>query len=345
MHGGDIYNNKVDIDFSISLSPLGICENIKKVIAESINNLDCYPDIECGQLRKALSVHHGVSADNILCSNGASESLLAICHAFKPKRTLLLAPGFTGYEYVLKSTKTNITYHELKERNGFIPDGSLIEQLKTVKPDIMFVTNPNNPTGRLVDFSLLNELISVAKSVDTFVVVDECFLELAYGNNKKSVIKMVNTYDNLIVVRAFTKSFAVAGLRLGYLVSCVKNINKIKKHLPEWNVSTMAQAAGIAALQDENYLPRALEYIKNEREYLSKGLKESGFKVYSSDCNFILFFDENNALFQRMLSNKILIRDCSDFVGLCEGYYRIAVRTHEENKRLIQAVRKGVYDE
>ena len=161
----------------------------------------------------------------------------------------------------------------------------------------------------------------------------EVFCEKNY-----SVLSLLCDYDNLIVVRAFTKLFAIPGVRLGYMLSKNDTIRqKVQRNLPEWNVSVLAQMAGEACIRESEYIKETASYVSRQRRLLSDGLKKLGFKVYKSDADFILFYSKL-PLYDILLNKGILIRDCSNYVGLSEGYFRVAVKTFDENVRLLKVI-------
>ena len=152
------------------------------------------------------------------------------------------------------------------------------------------------------------------------------------------MITEIEQYSNLIIVRAFTKIFAIPGVRLGYLVSSNQEmLEKIQMHLPEWNLSWFAQEAGAACTKEVEFVEKTVEAVTIEREFLTEGLKKAGFQVFESKTNFILFYTEKE-LYEQLLNQGILIRDCSNFRGLTKGYYRVAVKSREENERLLKAI-------
>ena len=182
----------------------------------------------------------------------------------------------------------------------------------------------------------LTEVLRLCREKQIYVVLDECFLDFCIG--RESVVPQIEQYNRLLVVRAFTKLYAIPGVRLGYLVcSNEALLEKVRRHLPEWNVSVPAQAAGLGCLEQENYVQETRAYVARERAYLSDCLKRAGIRVFESEADFLLIYSRI-PLYTMLLEKGILIRDCSNFEGLSEGYYRVAVRSHEENEELGKAV-------
>ena len=343
MHGGDIYRNQIHTDLSVNVNPLGIPEQVREVLSDSCLKVQAYPDERCEALRKKLAERYGLSEENVLCGNGASELIYAICRWKNPKKALLLAPGFSGYQRALKATGCRITHFYLKKSEDFVLSEEMIvklrETIRSGQYDLFFLANPANPTGKLTDAEVIRSLAKTCREAGTVMVVDECFMELTMEPEKYTVTRDLAEWENIIVLRAFTKTYAIPGIRLGYLLSGDETVvKKIAMQLPEWNVSIPAQDAGIAALEQEGYLEASRIFVKTQREFLEKGLRKLGAKTIPSDSNFILFWWNDETLYDKLLSRGFLIRDCSDFEGLGRGYYRIAVKNRMENETFLQAL-------
>lgn len=184
----------------------------------------------------------------------------------------------------------------------------------------------------------LKKLLRICKEKNIWVVLDECFIE--FCGNEFSILPEIDTYDNLLLVRAFTKIYAIPGVRLGYLVcSNTSLLEKIRQHLPEWNISTFAQEAGIACVKQSSFIAKTVDYVRKERQFLLEHLNQLGVKTFPGEANFILLYSEK-LLYEALLKQGILIRDCENFRGLSKGYYRIAVKTRKENEILLKAIAK-----
>lgn len=341
MHGGDIYRNNIHFDFSVNLNPLGVPQEVQWVLTEAALHANKYPDIIHERLVNETADIFNIPVTQIVYGNGASEIIMAICHGFQPKKAMLVAPGFSGYETCIKGAvpKCQILYHYLQEDNDFQLNHNIVEQLLVEKPKLLFLTNPNNPNGRLIEKELLDDIISAAEKIDAFVVVDECFLPLTDKEKERSLTYHMDKYKNVIVLRAFTKTFAIPGVRVGYaLCSKRSQADLIKRQLPEWNLSIFAQMAGAECLKHPDYVEDAVKLIKSEREFLMGELSNLSLKTYHSDVNFILFKSKDLDLAKKLLEYQIMIRDCSDYVGLEKGFYRIAVKQHNENEGLLSAM-------
>ncbi|MBR5932324.1 MAG: aminotransferase class I/II-fold pyridoxal phosphate-dependent enzyme [Lachnospiraceae bacterium] len=342
-HGGDRYRNKVRLDFSVNTNPSGVFESVKQALSESIAKAEHYPDQEAQKLREELAKVLNVDPDWIIFGNGASEVLMAAVRAFQPKKVLLPVPSFSGYQWAVRAEGAEIVYLPMSEDHQVTED--LLESLYK-DADLLILCNPNNPTGRYIDHDLLGKILDRCLEKGISVILDECFMELSDDPEGNSCIKGLETWPNMILLRAFTKSFAIPGVRLGYMVGMDTERNaKIRSQLPEWNLSIMAQEAGVAALKEIGRLQKSREEVFAERERLAQSLTEMGVTCMESNANFILVKSPVTDLYERLLEKEILIRDCSDYQGLEKGYYRIAVRPKEENDELIRQIREIINEE
>lgn len=350
-HGGDIYRNNVNTDFSVSTNPLGMPEAVKTALYEAVKDAVAYPDIRAENLKKAVGHRLKLPQEYLLFGNGASELFMAIVHGLKPKRTVIPVPSFYGYEYAAEAVEEEVVYYRMKRERPFEPkEESMFCQAEegnfdlhedffevlTEDVDLLFLANPNNPTGKTVNREYLKKLLVHCRKKKIVVVLDECFTE--FCGEACSMLKEVERFENLILVKAFTKIFAIPGVRLGYLCSSSRTLlEKIKRQLPEWNISGFAQAAGIACALQESFIEETVEYVRKERRFLEEGMKGLGLTVFSGEANFILIYD-NRPLYEELLKKGVLIRDCENFRGLSKGFYRIAVKSREENRLLLKTI-------
>ena len=343
-HGGDVYRNPVSHDFSINLNPLGMPEKVKDFLRDSVDGWGRYPDPECEALRNALAEYHHVPAEWILCANGAADLIFQVVRILAPKKALLLTPSFSEYRQALTAVGCEIETLPMKQEQQFQPDIEAVLKQITPQTDLLFFCNPNNPTGHAVSVSIVKKLADRCRQTKTWLLLDECFCELMEQPENFCMLPVVSDYENLVILRAFTKTYAMAGLRLGYAVSSSSALlQKIRQERQPWSVSVPAQEAGVAALKEQAYLKQARTLIGTERTWLICQLQKLGFTVFESDSNFILFYRKEKdpgELFQACLRRKILLRDCSNFDGLTSGYYRICVGIPEENRFLIRNLRE-----
>lgn len=336
-HGGQIYDKKVQFDFSANVNPLGLPEKVTKSLAKTLEFSCFYPDDTCATLREAIEKKEKVTKDWIICGNGASDLIFRVVHATKPKKAMVLAPTFSEYEKALESVDCEIQYHLLFEEDKFMLTERILDELHG-DLDIIFLCNPNNPVGNLISNDLLEQIIVKCSQENILLILDECFLDFVDDGEKFSGKKYICERKNLFVLKAFTKIYGMAGLRLGYgLCSDEKLLESMALCGPSWNVSTPAQIAGIEALKQQEYIENTKELIKKERAYLYGQLCKLGFHVYQPKANFI-FFEAEEELYEKMLAQEILIRPCDNYLGLSKCYYRIAVRSHEENVEFVKAL-------
>lgn len=345
-HGGDIYRNRITCDFSINVNPLGMPKQVAQVLRKSVESWSVYPDPECEKLVLALADHHHIQPEWILCGNGAADLIYRLVRAVSPRRALVTAPVFSEYERALVENGCRIDVLELEEKDGFCPDMERFARMVTEETDLVFLCNPNNPNGRCVGKEEVLMLADACRLAHAVLAVDECFCDLLQNPDACSVVPESEKRQEVVVLRAFTKTYAMAGLRLGYAV-CSDGLllNKMRQLGQPWSVSAPAQQAGTAALGGQEYLARARALIGTEREWLQKGLEKLGFTVYPSDANFLLFRchgDMTGALWRTCADRGILIRDCSNYRGLGAGYYRVCVRSRKENTLLLQVLAEAL---
>lgn len=346
-HGGDIYRNPAVLDFSVNLNPLGMPPGVVQALRDQAEGWGCYPDPRCQALTAALAQLHGISREQIFCGNGAADLIFLLVQALRPREALLLAPTFSEYEQALKSVGCSVRFCLLpKEQEFRISMDQLIRQLPK-DCEMLFFCNPNNPTGQAAPRKELERLVHACGEQNIFLVVDECFCELLEEPQNYSVLPLVRDSKGLFVLRAFTKTYAMAGLRLGYGVCQDLEIFRRMEALRQpWSVSVPAQQAGLAALLEKDYLRESRRLIVRQRQRLAAELGRLGFHVFPSEANYLLFFDgreaEHGNLWEHMRRQNILIRDCSNFRGLGKGYYRICVRQEAENEMLLCALRQAI---
>ncbi|MCR5098325.1 MAG: aminotransferase class I/II-fold pyridoxal phosphate-dependent enzyme [Lachnospiraceae bacterium] len=337
MHGGNVYEyrmkyGKDPLDFSANVNPLGAPGIVKAAVAEAMERIDLYPDPECTKLREAVAAHEGVSADDVLCGAGASDLIFRYVCAMRPQRTLIITPAFSEYEKALRLYDSQIIRHELREENDFKIDETILKKIDGTI-DLLILNIPHNPTGLVPDTKLVDTIINKCDDSDVHILSDECFIDFMEDPKEHTLIGKKNT----TVIRAFTKYHGLAGLRLGYAIGPDRELmKKMKAAGPCWNVSTVAQAAGMSVL---GYDRDVREDIKKEREFLTDQLTGLDMRVIPSAANYILFYSEDHRLHEKLYEKGILIRDCSDFYGLKSGWYRIAVKKHEDNLKLLEMIR------
>lgn len=337
-HGGDIYRNQIRLDFSVNTNPLGMPDPVKEALHQAVEEAENYPDIRAQALSAAVAEQLQVQKEQLVFGNGASELFHAVLHAIKPSKILIPVPSFLGYEEAAKAIDCEVIFYEMKKEENFCLTDRILDVLDE-NISLVFLANPNNPVGNLVEPELIFQIAEKCRQCDITLVLDECFMELTGKEQTYSFLKRLDEFPNVVVIRAFTKLYAIPGVRLGYLV-CEQNLaEKIRLQLPEWNLSVFAQRAGVAAIKEQEYIARAVVCIQTQRQFLLEELQAAGCSVFDSDADYLLFYSEM-PLYELFLQRGILIRDCSNFRGLQRGYYRIAVKSEEQNRMFAEVLRE-----
>jgi len=354
-HGGNIYKifreKNIDkiLDYSSNINPYGVPENLKKEIFEKLFVLERYPDPDYIELREKIAEKNNLNIENIIVGNGATEIIFLFMKILSPKKVLIVSPTFGEYERAIKaSTLANdsleINYFELKEAENFVLNIKNLETELENNYDLLILCNPNNPTGQFLKLKKIEEILKICEQKNTKLFVDEAFVEFVEDWENESIINSKENKENLFVIRAFTKFFAIPGLRLGYGI-CFNN-NLLKKMLEKkepWSVNNIADLAGKTVLDDENYIQKTKEWIKDQKKYMYENLnKIEGLRAYKTEVNFILLKIEDNLLEKgldvknlrkKMLEKGILIRDASNFIYLNKHYFRLAIKDKLNNEK------------
>ncbi len=335
-HGGDIYETPVKLDFSANTNPLGTPQGVVDAVHSSLADLHRYPDPYCRSLVAAISEFEEVPPQYILCGNGAADLIYAYAAALKPKKAVETAPTFSEYALGLSQWGCQVEPFLLHASRDFSIDETFLEFIGAEEPDVVFLCNPNNPTGRTVRYDLLERIIELCKQKNIFLFLDECFLDLTEGG--VSAKGLLGTNPQLLILKAFTKSYGMAGIRLGYcLCADADLLGRMSSAVQPWNVSSLAQAAGVAALKEQAFLEKTRALVCQERQWMTQKLQNFGFWVCPSQTNFLLFRG-TPGLHEALKEQGIVIRNCDNYRGLGSGWYRTAVRQHKENVQLMDAI-------
>ena len=342
VHGGDVYSRPIRLDFSANVNPFGAPAAVKAAVRAAEEDLSVYPDPYCGTLREKLAAMNGVDRGHVICGNGAAELIYQFAAALQPKRALLPVPSFADYESALIATGCEPAFYPLSRENGFRWTEDILDAMGP-ETDLIMLCSPNNPTGRSVPRDLLLKVLGRCRETGTWLFLDECFYELTDEDRAFSLTSQLRDGDRVFLLRAFTKAYGMAGLRLGYGVCMNRALLEAMCRLSQpWNVSTVAQAAGLAALDCPDWPRKARELYRAEKPWLYEQLTARGLAVLQGDANF-LFFCGKPGLYEALLVRGVLIRDCANYRGLRPGDYRIAVRTHEENETLLGAIKEVLH--
>ena len=347
-HGANVDNmakkfgkNENDIiDFSSNVNP-HIISDLGKYVLEGLEKSRSYPDINYTNLRNNISDYIKVDSELIIPGNGATEIIYLLMKSIK-RRLAILNPTFSEYGRGAKLNNLEIIDFHLKEENNFSIDLDEIQK-NMDKFDSLFICNPNNPNGKVKD---LNELLDLMIENDKLLIVDETFMEFVGEEEKYSLINKIEQTPNLFILKAVTKFFGMPGLRLGYGVTSNKQIIKnIYEYKEPWTINSFAENLSNYLFKDKEYINGSKDYYINERKFMLEELRKiSRLKVYDTDTNFVLIKlddDEANSLKLELFEKyNILIRDASNFIGLDKSYIRVAIKSHNDNKVLIESLRR-----
>ena len=347
-HGGDIYSQETTadgkrfVDFSANINPLGLPLGVKEAVKSALKSCINYPDAFCRRLTGATAELLGVQPEQLFFGNGAADVLFRLALALKPKRALLLAPTFADYEKALRSVDCSIKYFELREDEDFVPGKDLVGKISS-RIDLVVICNPNNPTGQLMERLQLERVLQKCRMVGAKLLVDECFMDFVAKEKAYSLRDLLAEYPELIILKAFTKTFAMPGIRLGYCLTADEELHtRLHQCGQDWSVSILAQEAGIAALKEKQYLHESFLLVEEERQYLKTQLTNLGAKVYGSEANYVFFYlPEPANLVELLREQGYLIRSCANYHNLGAGYYRVAVKTRVLNRGLIKAIKEA----
>ena len=337
-HGGDIYRNKVVCDFSANINPFGMPEAVRQAIVEAAGVCSVYPDPYCAALREMISSAEGVPAGDVICGCGAAELIYQFAYSLEKGRpALVVCPTFCEYETALAAAGIEAERYYLSEADGFRPTDKILD-LDFGKYSAVFLCSPNNPTGVTADPGIVRAIAGSGVRM----LCDFCFIDLTDHPGKYDVPSLTGEYPNVTVLKAFTKSYAMAGVRLGYAICGDPGFMRAMSGKTQcWNVSVIAQRAGIAALGCGGWLDECVRYISAERERLIGALTSLGVKTFRGEANYLLIRSVTD-LAEKLMEKGIMIRDCSNYAGLEKGYFRIAVRTREENDMLIAGIKEAL---
>ena len=353
VHGGDIYSLARRLgcpedqitDFSASVNPLGISPRALTAITGSLGRLNYYPDPQTKQLKEQLSAHHCIPPQCLLIGNGSTELIYLLPRVLRPKRVLIVSPTFSEYEKACQLIGARIHEVRLQAQDEFqISADSIVSQYRK-GIDMLFLCNPNNPTGQLLPQEEILWLVKQAARWSILVVADEAFMDYLPDQSLLSLPhKGAIDHPNLVVLRSFTKFFALSGLRAGYLVARPGLIKKLEARREPWSVNTLAQIAARESLLDEAYIKESLRFMEAERpKFISEFSSIPGIQIIHSQANFVLMQVTKQRLtaqdlYESLALQGLLLRSCESFKGLGPEYLRVAIKRREENKRLCQAM-------
>ena len=344
VHGGDWAGYRAEfgrdaLDFSANVSPLGLPAGVAAAITAALPMADRYPDPLCRALRTKLAAAEGVDTAQILCGNGAADLIYRLALALRPRRALLPAPTFAEYAAALETVDCDVQRFLLREENDFAVTDGFVDTIDD-GTDAVFLCQPNNPTGQVTPLAMVQKLLRRCADCGAVLVVDECFLDFLAARDALTAKKVLRDAPNLIILKAFTKLYAMAGVRLGYaLCSDAALLDKMRAAGQPWAVSSLAQAAGLAALEETAYADSVRTLIAEQRPRLAAGLRALGLRVVDGQANYLLFRAPAD-FGAKLRRHGAVVRGCGNYPGLDEMWYRTAVRTQKENEQLLKIMRE-----
>ncbi len=328
------------LDFSASINPLGPPGWLRSVLARGVSRLVHYPDPDAAAFTTAAAEAFGVPENRVLPGNGSTELLYGITRVAGVRRAVIPVPSYGDYTTSCELAGLDVHFLHLQDDQDFRLDLSLLEEeiRKDGSSTIVFLGNPNNPTGLTTDHEELRRLCSRMDRV--LFCIDEAFADFIPGYTSSCSWE----FSNVITFRSYTKFYAIPGLRLGVMIGPPEYVRILKRHLPGWSVNTFSQMAGVRAVRDKRYGNLTREYVARRREELKEGLKSTGmFKVYPGAANYLFLKVyhpdlKGGELAEYLLTRGIAVRRCETFQGLDDRFLRIAVRKKGENDRLLLEV-------
>lgn len=347
LHGGNIYKLKRDgidemLDYSSNINPLGVPKSFKEAVIKNMDDLERYPDIDYIELRQEIAKYNNTNLENVVVGNGATEVLFLYMKAIEGKKVLIISPTFAEYERAAKSAGKIVNYFpyekdyslDIEKLNKFLTD-----------EDIVVLCNPNNPTGKFQDLKKIEKLIEILQKKEKKLFIDEAFIEFMDGWMDKTSFLLEN--KNIFILRALTKYFAIPGVRLGYgLTYDQELLTKINEVREPWSVNGVAEIAGKVMLNDHEYMKLTDKWILEEKKWFYNELKKiDNIKAFETEVNFILvklLKDTSRDFREKMLNEKIVVRDASNFKYLDNTFVRLAIKDRERNLKVLEVIKKVV---
>ena len=331
------------INFAANVNPLGISPLLKDELTRHINIIETYPDRNYTDLRASIGNYCSCNPEYITVGNGSTELISLMAKFIHPDKALILGPTYSEYGHEIGLSGGNITYFELKESEDFrLNLEALFTELQSTHYDMLVICNPNNPTSGIISQDVLSLIMQLCKDLNTFIMIDETYMEFSRNEDKASAAPLTERFDNFIVLRGVSKFFASPGLRLGYAITRnEKLLNKIRTEQNPWSVNSIAALAGTVMYQDTEYIEKTKKFMHEEQVRLYDVFKASDkYKPYPADANFMLLkilderLDAGN-LFELAIRNNYMIRNCDSFPFLSDRFIRFCFMKKEDNDALV----------
>lgn len=355
IHGGNLRKESIRfgiekdllVDFSANINPFGYPDYLKSLYTDAFEDIGVYPDADSSELIKAISESTKVSPEHILPGNGGAELINASGILFRNKKVGLIQPNFAEYERSLKANEADLTCITGKVSNDFKVELSDIKNIMTEEFSALYLSSPNNPSGHVYLRSEIEEILTICRSCNSYLLVDEAFIDFTNGDN--SVFDLVEKNENLIVFRSLTKMYGIPGIRIGYMgAGDISIIERMKSLLPEWSVNSVAQKIGTTLIKDIKFVENSRNKINNLKINFKKSLDSiKGIKRLESEANYFLCRldakEQNAHELKDFLGRRgIIIKVCDSYKGLDKSWFRVAVRTESDNCRLTEEISKWI---
>lgn len=338
LQGGNSFFHTDCIDFSANNNFLGIPDPVMSAARSGLVAAIQYSYENHGSLSDHVAAWEGVRPEHVFCANGSSDVIRLLVQVLRPRRALLPAPGFEEYTRALTCVKCELDYFYTEREKDFrIPQEEFCERI-TEETDVVFLCNPSNPTTVLYDRSFVSTVLERCTQMHAMLILDECFLDFVEHADEITMCS-ADASPQLFIVKAFTKIFAMPGIRLGYGLCTNSQVMEQLREAQKVGVSMVAQRAGIACTKERGFVEETVCETSKERSWLMDKLRELGFDYIRGEANFI-FFTSRPGLHAFSIQRGIMLRDCSNFEGLIPGYYRVNVRSREENEKLVDVLRQ-----
>lgn len=352
IHGGNVYKAAKELnipydrilDFSANINPLGYPPIVQEIIINRIQDIVHYPDVEQSELKEAAANYYGTNPENLMPGNGSVELINIVLEALRPSKTIIPSPTFSEYTLSCESRGIETVFINLR-MNDFRFDIELFDNIKDgiTQHSLFIICNPNNPTGKLIQKQDLAIILKELQNKDSYLMLDEAFMDFVDVN--QSMVRFIKEYDNLIILKSVTKFFALPGLRLGFVLACPELIKRFHTLKDPWNINTFAGFVGTEVIKDKQYIDETRQYISQEKRRLWENLKSiPGIEPFYPEANFIFIKIAGevkvSTLVESLMKKGILIRDCSNYRFLDESFFRVAVKSGQDNDILISALKE-----
>ena len=349
------------IDFSASINPLGLPSGVQRALVRAIPSSIHYPDPLSTDLRLQIGAFHRIAPESIVLGNGSAELITVLPRALSVRHGLVVGPTFMEFERALALAGAHCTYVHAHATDQYAPPVDRVCQIlskgkdgdgknrshqrgSAKKIDAVFLCNPNSPTGTVLPSSIVLRLLRTVRKAKARLIIDEAFVDYCAS---RSVIREINNSYDLLVLRSFTKFFAIPGIRIGYVAGHKALVDPIREAIPPWSVNHLAQAAAMAALNDREYRRRSVTFMREERIRFGRLLRRiPGVRLYPSQANFLLLELPQECTAERVADwcreQKILVRNCQDFAGIKTNTLRLAIRRPKDNDRLVKVLTQAI---